>query len=204
MTYGPATEDEADVLCFPEMSLRLRLLGLVPLTFFILNLIHHATRQQTEEILWLCNLDNLLLAIGLIFNKPVLLRIAILWLIPGFPLWLIESYRNHDLPFSSILAHFGALVLGLFFLPRIGMRRRTWLPAFAYALTIQQISRWVTPPALNINVAFKMYPGWENILDKYWKFWVFISLEAAAFLFLLALLLSRMFPEKPLSDSFSE
>jgi hypothetical protein len=185
------------------MATRYRLLGLVPLTFFILNLVHHVKRGEGAEILWLCNLDNLLLAAGLIFDKPLLLRIAILWLIPGFPLWLIESYRHHELPFASILAHFGALIFGLFFLRRVGMKSRTWIAALIYAIGIQLLSRFVTPPALNINVAFKMYPGWENTFDRYWKFWLFISLESAAFLFLLALLLSRKFPERKFSE-FSE
>lgn len=178
------------------MSSRFRLLGLLPLFFFLLNFIHHANEGHPHHILWLCNLDNLLLAIGFLFNAPVFFRIGILWLIPGFPLWLIESYRNNDLPFSSVLAHFGALVLGIFLLPKFGMKSWTWLPAFVYALFIQQLSRWITPPSLNINVAFSMYPGWEHTFDHYWQFWLFIAFEAAAAMFLLSLLLSRIFPVK--------
>lgn len=178
------------------MSSRFRLIGLIPLCFFLLNFIHHANEGHPQHILWLCNLDNLLLAIAFLFKAPVFFRIAILWLIPGFPLWLIESYRNNDLPVSSVLAHFGALILGLFLLPRFGMKSWTWMPAVAYALFVQQICRWITPESLNINVAFSIYPGWENTFNHYWQFWVFIALESAAAMFLLAMLLSRIFPAK--------
>lgn len=122
-------------------------------------------------------------------------QIGILWLIPAFPLWLIESYMYDDFPLSSILAHGGALTLGFLLLPVIRMNKRIWIYALIYAFAVQQISRLLTLPRLNVNVAFDIYTGWEQIFSHYWQFWLFVAAEASIGLYLLCLFLTRKFPE---------
>jgi hypothetical protein len=160
------------------------------------NLAHHANEGYPDHILWLCNQNNLLLAIGLLAGWRRITQIAILWLIPAFPLWLIECYLYNDFPLSGILAHGGALLLGFLILPVIRMNRYTWIYALIYAFAVQQISRWITLPSLNINVAFRAYSGWEQLFPHYWQFWLFIAIEAALGIFLICYFLSRKFPEE--------
>jgi hypothetical protein len=172
-----------------------RLLALIPLGFFIAHFIHHWNEGYPAYILWLCNLNNLLLAIGMLTGWRLLIQIGILWLIPAMPLWAIESWMYGDWPLTSILSHLGALTVGLFLLPRIGMNRWVWLPALIYAFIIQLLTRWITPAKLNINVAFAPYMFWEELFPQYWQFWLFISAEAALGLFLLNWFLAKRFPE---------
>ncbi|HET6266957.1 MAG TPA: hypothetical protein VFG11_04500 [Acidobacteriota bacterium] len=173
---------------------RFRALGFIPLGFFLLNLFHHIQESKPDHILWICNLDNLMIALGLLLNAPVLIRIAILWLVPGFPLWLIESYELGALPLSAVCAHVGALIFGFALLPKIRMKRVTWIYATLYALIVQQLSRWFTRSELNINVAFRPYSGWDQTFPHYWMFWLYIFGLTIAFLFLSSVLLSKLFP----------
>ncbi len=172
-----------------------RLLGVIPLCFFFAHWIHHANEGYPGYILWLCNLNNLLLAIGILSGWKRLTQIGILWLIPAIPLWAIESWMYGDWPLTSILSHIGALTVGLILLPRIGMNKMVWLPALIYALIIQQLTKWLTPAKLNVNVAFSAYMGWEEIFPHYWQFWLFVAIEAGLGLFLLNWFLAKRFPE---------
>ena len=47
------------------LTLRFRLLGLLPLVFFLAQTIHYRRVGGMGNLLWMCNLGNLLLAIGL-------------------------------------------------------------------------------------------------------------------------------------------
>ena len=173
-----------------------RLIGVIPLCFFIAHFIHHANEGYPAYILWLCNLNNLLLAVGVLSGWKLLIQIGILWLIPALPLWAIESWMYGDWPLTSILSHLGALIVGFIFLPRVGMNKMVWIPALIYGIIIQQICRWITPAELNINVAFAPYMQWEQLFSHYWQFWLFIMAESALGLFLLNFYLARRFPEK--------
>jgi len=177
------------------MPPRFRFLGVIPLCFFLAHWIHHANEGYPGYILWLCNLNNLLLAAGVFSGWKLLTRIGILWLIPAMPLWFIESWMYGDWPLTSILSHIGALTFGLLLLPRIRMRKNIWIAALAYAFLVQQLTRWITPPELNVNVAFTTYLWWDQIFPHYWQFWLFISAEAAIGLFLLNWILAKRFPE---------
>ena len=174
----------------------MRLLGFIPLTFFLLHWNYHASMGHPENILWLCNLNNLVLAIGFVFQLPLLIQIGIIWLLPAFPLWLIDCYRLNDWPLTSILCHAGALIFGLCMLPQVRMNRRAWIPALVYAFGVQQICRWFTPPDQNVNVAFSIFPGWESIFPHYWEFWVFVLLESCVGIYLITFFLAKKFPER--------
>lgn len=171
-----------------------RISGIVPLCFFLAHWHHHASLGQAEYILWLCNLNNLLLGAGLLLDQPVLFQAGILWLIPTLPLWFIESWEYRDFPVTSVLSHAGSVAFGLLFLKRIGMNRNAWIAAVIWGFGVQLLCRLFTDPALNINVSHDMYPGWKNTFSHYWQFWIFVAAEAVAGLALLSHLLNRRFP----------
>jgi hypothetical protein len=176
------------------MSFRLRLAGLIPLCFFLAHLVHHIGIGEGQYILWLCNLNNLLLGFGLLLEIPVLFQAGILWLIPTLPLWFIESWEYKDFPITSILSHAGAVAFGLLFIKRIGMSLNAWIVALVWGLAVQFVCRFLTAPVLNINVAHRAYPGWEMIFKHYWQFWLFVAFEASIVLLLMCLLMGRWFP----------
>ena len=60
-----------------------RLLGLLPLAFFFGQVIHYWRFGGLGNLLWMCNVGNLLLAIGLFLDHRELIRAAAIWTIPG-------------------------------------------------------------------------------------------------------------------------
>ncbi|HSE39984.1 MAG TPA: hypothetical protein VLH08_04400 [Acidobacteriota bacterium] len=184
--------------------MRQRLLGTIPLCFFLAHWIHHANEGYPGYILWLCNLNNLLLAAGILTGWKLLTQIGILWLLPALPLWAIESWMYGDWPLTSILSHIGALSVGLYLLPRLGMNKYVWIPALVYAFIVQQLTRLLTPSKLNVNVAFEAYMDWKEIFPHYWQFWLFVALEATLGLFLLNWFLAKRFPDSPLTHKVHE
>ena len=175
-------------------DLKFRLLGLLPLLFFILQGLHYWRINELGHMLWMCNIGNLLLAIGLFFNLPSLMRVAIVWTIPGLVVWFIFVVLPWGLFFSSILAHVGGTATALVVLNRIGMDRRTWSYAFAWYLLIQLLSRFITAPALNVNLSHRIGEQWAHTFSQYWQFLVTLNVWTAVVLWLMGLLLWKARP----------
>lgn len=185
-----------------SLPLKIRLLGLLPLAFFIAHFWFYAQAElahSTDNMLWMCNVSNLTLAIGLLFDLKWLVRLSVLWLIPGLPLWLLEVVVHGGWLFTSFLTHIGALIVGLITMRWIRADKWTWLYAFAWFLLIQQLSRIFTSteyPHWNVNVAHTVYKGYESTVSEYWKFWVITTLMVAAGLWVLGFIIWKLFPKK--------
>ena len=142
-----------------------RLLGFLPVIFFLAHLGYHFSEETPQHMLWMCNISNITLAAGLFLNSPVLIRIAAIWFIPGLPLWIMDMLNTTEDPISTFLSHIGGLTVSMIALHRVRADRISWLYAVLYGLVIQQICRFFTTPALNVNVAFAPYYGWERVFD---------------------------------------
>lgn len=160
----------------------LRILGLAPLGIFIFHVHYHASRGNWGETLWMCIMSNLLLGLGLLLGWPGLVRLGVIWLIPGLPLWIMDTIRVGWVTVISVCTHVVAPMVGLAALRRIGAARNTWLHAFLWFLLLQELARLFTPQELNVNVAHTMYPGWERVFGAYWQYWLFISSGSAVML----------------------
>ena len=57
---------------------QMRLLGLLPLVFFLAQFVHYWRIDQLGHLLWMCNIGNLVLAAGLFLEKPLLVRVSAL------------------------------------------------------------------------------------------------------------------------------
>jgi hypothetical protein len=173
---------------------KFRLLGIVPLIFFFGQGIHYWRIHQLGHMLWMCNIGNLLFAIGLFLDNRRLMRIAIIWTIPGLIIWLLYVVLAWGVFLTSTLAHVGGLVVGLFVLRRIGMDRRSWIYAFVWYLIIQFVSRLFTSIDLNVNLAHRIQPGWDQRFGSYWKFWVVLTVVTACTLWLVERLFRWLWP----------
>jgi hypothetical protein len=178
----------------PATSVRFRLLGLAPLVIFLVHLHHNWSQGNPGHALWMCHVSNLALALGLLFAKPALIRAAVIWLIPGIPLWIMDMARTGQTPVITFFSHLVCPAVGLAALWRIRANRWTWLHALGAYLLCQQLARMVTPPDLNVNVAHSIYPGWERFFGAYWQYWIFTTLCAAGGLWLLGRLLLKAMP----------
>jgi hypothetical protein len=177
-----------------SVDLDYRLLALLPLLFFLVQGLHYWRTNELGHMLWMCNIGNLLLAVSLFLNRPALMRVAVLWTIPGLIIWIIFVVLPWGLFFSSILAHVGGTLVAMFVLFRVGMERKTWLYATGWYLIVQLLSRLFTPPELNVNLAHHMQSGWEHTFNHYWQFLLTLDVLTAVMLWALGLLLWKVRP----------
>jgi hypothetical protein len=173
---------------------RFRLIGLLPLTFFLAQAFHYWLGGGMGNLLWMCNIGNLLLAVGLFFNHREMIRAAAIWTIPGLGIWIRYVLFEYDFVFSSALAHVGGIVVALIVLRRVRMDRMAWVYALVWYLVMQVVSRLVTDPRLNVNVAHRIQTGWEATFSSYWKFWTLMTALVAFCLWAIGMLLSWRWP----------
>ena len=179
-----------------DIAIKLRLLGFLPLAFFIAHLSFYWRNGGMENMLWMCNVANLVLAAGLFLGVRWMIRVAALWLIPGLPLWLYYVAVNGGWLVTSFFTHIGGLIVGLLALYKIGSGRWTWLHGFVLFLMVQQLSRTFTLPQSNVNVAHSVDPSLEGVFSKYRWYWLATTLTVAAVLWVLGLILLKLFPPR--------
>ncbi len=145
-------------------------------------------------MLWMCNIGNLILAVGLFLNHALLIRIAVIWLVPGLVVWLIYVVLPWGVFLSSTLAHLGGLAVGLIAIRRVRMDRLAWTHAFLWYLGVQLVSRLATATQLNVNLSQEIQPGWREAFGTYWKFWVVLTVGTAVILWFICLGLHKLWP----------
>ena len=173
---------------------KLRLLGLLPFIFFLTQCVHYWKINQLGNLMWMCNIGNLLLALGLWLEKPQLVRLAAIWTLPGLVIWFLYVVLVWEVFLSSFLAHVGGLAVALVALRVYGMDRVAWRWAFGWYLVIQLLSRFFTAPALNVNLAHGVQPGWDRFFHSYWSFWLVLTIVTLVALWICGLLLWRIWP----------
>lgn len=173
-----------------------RLIGFLPLIFFVAQVVHYWRFGGLGNLMWMCNVGNLLLAIGLFLSHKELIRAAAIWTVPGLGIWFWYVWLTGSTGISSTLAHVGGVIVGLFVLSYVRMDRIAWLYAFLWYLFIQVVSRVITPPDLNVNVVYKIQPGWEGAFRSFWKFWLVMTLAVGVLLWLIGIVLSWIWPTR--------
>lgn len=161
---------------------RLRLLGILPVLFFLAQGEHYWRINQLGHLFWMCNLGNLLLAMGLFLERRTVIRLSAIWTIPGLLVWFVYVVLAWGVFLSSTLAHVGGLAVAAVALNTYRMDRRSWIYAFGWYLGVQLLSRFFTAPELNVNLAHAVQPGWEQTFTSYWTFWLTLTLTTAVVL----------------------
>jgi len=180
----------------PPLETRYRLLGVLPLLFFLVQTIHYWRYGGMGNLLWMCNAGNVLLGVGLLLGHRELIRAAAIWTIPGLGIWIRYVLLASGFYFSTTLAHVGGIIVGLIALRRVRMDKLAWLYAFGWFLLTQLAARLFSAPELNVNVAHKIQTGWETLFSSYWKFWVVTTLTVAAVMWALGRVLALLWPVK--------
>jgi len=180
-----------------KLTLGFRLLGLLPLLFFLLHANYYRQVGGMSNMLWMCNIGNLVLAVGLFLASPILIRLAVIWLIPGLPIWLWFVVRPGGWILTSFFAHAGGLTVGLIAMQKVRASRWMWLQAFVWFLLVQEICRLFTPVGPNVNAAHLIYGEFEPLFNRYWQFWTVGTLVVAIGLWIMGFLLLKLFPPHP-------
>ena len=179
-----------------QLDTRFRLIGLWPLAFFLAQAVHYWRVGGMGNLLWMCNVGNLLLAVGLFLNHREMIRAAAIWTIPGLGIWIRYVVFEYDFVVSSALAHVGGIIVALIVLRRVRMDRIAWVYAFVWYLFMQVTARLVTDRRLNVNVTDRIQTGWENAFSSYWKFWIVMTALVSFCLWAIGMMLSWRWPAR--------
>ena len=179
---------------------KLRWLGILPLIFFLIQGMHYWRIDQLGNMLWMCNVGNLVLAMGLFLENPRVIRLSAIWMIPGLFIWVIYVVLAWGVFFTSTVVHIGGLTVAMVALRKVGMDRTAWRWAFGWYLVVQLASRFITAPELNVNLAHAVQRGWEPSFASYWTFWLALTVVTAAVLWLSGLLLWSIWPAEGLGN----
>ena len=190
----------------PSQS-QFRLLGFFPLAFFMAQAIHYWQINQLGHMLWMCNIGNLLLALGLFLEQALLVRVAVMWMPPGLLVWFAYvvptwgmlltgrfSYTELFGVVSSTLAHVGGFTVGMMALRKIKMDSKAWMYAFLWYFIVQLASRLLTPASMNVNLSHNIQAGWERTFSVYWKFWLVLTILVGIGSWILGMLLRLLWP----------
>lgn len=170
-----------------------RLLGFIPLSFFIARLIYFSNHGGMSQILWMCHISNLILGLGLLLNWPILVGISAYWLTLAIPFWIVDVIGFGMEGLTSLATHAGGTIIALFALSKIDPPRRIWGYALAWYLILQVISHFFTPPALNINAAHAVYRGWEPFFNNYLYYWLLVTLSAGLAVYLMDMITLHLY-----------
>lgn len=136
-------------------------LGLLCLFAYAVHGWHYVQRRQEANLLWFCHLAALAVGLGLLLRAPTLSAVGFLWLCVGTPLWLLDLASGGEVSVGSILTHGAGLGAGAFGLRRLGLPSGAWWKALVALVAVHALTRVVTPPAENVNLAFAVWTGWE-------------------------------------------
>jgi hypothetical protein len=142
-------------------------LGALAIAFYLVHAGSHVANGNLADAFWACHLASVLVGVGLLTGRPHPAAMGFLWLVVGDVLWGLDLATGGELIPTSLLTHVGGLVLGGFAVVRMGMPRRAALSAIGAFLVLQLLSRWLSAPATNLNLAHAVWPGWEDAFPSY-------------------------------------
>jgi hypothetical protein len=145
----------------------MRSLGLIPLAGYAIHAAVHLQRGEPYDLLWACHIAAILVGFGLLLRNPTLNAIGLLWSCFGLPLWLLDLATGGEFILTSPLTHIGAFACGIAGIRALGMPRHAAMKGLAAFAALWLLCRLVTPPAANVNLAFRVQPGWERYFSTY-------------------------------------
>lgn len=149
-------------------------LGFIPLFAAAYTSYISFSEGKAAEILWLCNVCNFTLALGLFAKNSMLIRISTLWLIIGTPLWILDNFqRGIYFTAHAFVIHVVGALVGIFALKYITHSPNIWIKAAVFGLFLTLLSRFVAPPELNINMSANVYAPLKIFFSHYYYYMFF-------------------------------
>jgi len=157
-------------------------LGMAAAACFVVYAGYEVRYGLVENLWWACSLATLLVAVGLLLHWPRWNAFGFLWLVLGVPLWIIDLLTGVGCHAFSVFTHLGGLLLGLTGTRVLGVPRGAWWQAMAGLYVLHWASRWVTPETENINLAFRVWTGWEAYFPSH-RVYILLLMAGAGVLF---------------------
>jgi hypothetical protein len=171
--------------------------ALFPLLALVWHSYNTAYHLHPHYLLFVCYWANLFLGIGMIIDSQIFVGAGAGWTLVGFPLWLYNVILTSDLTPSSLAFHTSGLVCGALAVKDYRFPRYTWSAGLGLALVLHIMSRYLTEESLNVNAAFRVYLGWENVFPSYHVYLAAMALGFGAYFRLLTWANNRFFFSGP-------
>ncbi len=161
---------------------KLVVLGALALACYVIHSGYHVLFGIPADALWSCNIGTLLVALGALFGRAMPIAIGVSWITFGDPLWLLDIATGAAFLPTSLLTHVGGLLLGVLAVREVGWPQGVWWRAVLGVWALMLLTRLVTPAADNVNLAFRVQDGWEDVFPSYPLYLGFLfSLGSLAF-----------------------
>ncbi len=146
------------------------------------------------ELLWGCNLSALLLILGFALDWPLAVGTAFLWRLGlGDPGFLLGVWSGERYFWTAALIHLVPTVLAALYLRRSGLPRASAAWGLVLCLGAVLLAQGFTPPALNVNFAFRRIPLLADWFPGRWSYRVATGAVAMLMLFGMDALAARWF-----------
>ncbi len=152
--------------------------GLLAIAFFLIHAGALVHAGEYYHIIWSCHLGCLIVGIGLLYRLQWLFAVGFFWLTMGVPLWLLNVLTSHEYMLTSTLSHIGGIIIAVYGLRFLIIPRFAWTAATAGLVILGIITRLVTAPEANVNLAFAVWSGWEDTFPSH--FWYLVMLLSMA------------------------
>lgn len=159
--------------------------GAMAIVFYIAHATTWLLRGVPGGLLWACHLGCLMIGIAILAEIPLLNAVGVLWLVLGNLLWTIDLAWGGEFIATSPLTHLGGLLIGICHGKRVGFPRHSWLAALAGIAALHVLSGYITPPAENINVAFRVHGSLKGVFPDFQVYRLFLLAAIAALFYAL-------------------
>lgn len=134
-------------------------MGAVLLVAWVVNAADKTQRGVALELLWSCHVFALALWIGVLARWSALAEVgAFYFLSAALPGYFLDVIASRTTAPASLVVHLVAAGVGFAQVRRGGLHRRTFGVTLALCALLIALSRALTPPSLNINLAFGPHP----------------------------------------------
>jgi hypothetical protein len=165
-------------------------LGLALLGVYAAHVYDKRRRDIVPELLWACNVNNLLMSLGLILDLYWLTAISFMFQIGvGLPAYTFEILGKREAYERSIVMHIAPALFGYVALQRVGLPPYLGLITFLIMIVgLLLVSYYFTKPELNVNV---VHAPWE-LCQRYFSSRMRLYRVMNAFICLLSLLTAEL------------
>ncbi len=158
--------------------------GALALLFFTIHAAALILNGEPYHLLWTCHSGCLILGVGLLASRPWLASVGLLWVLLGLPMWVIGLFTDRSYLLTSSLTHLGGPLVGIIGIRSLPLPRGSWLVASAALLLLWIVTRVATPPAANVNLAFRVWKGWDRVFPSHVTYSLFLYAAATGLFFL--------------------
>ncbi|HEY6726862.1 MAG TPA: hypothetical protein VI197_22675, partial [Polyangiaceae bacterium] len=148
--------------------------ALLAMGAWTLHAAHKLEHGLLAEMLWACLVASFSIGLGILTQRTWLVAVGTLFQVAvGVPAYALDVIVLRSTTVTSVLVHMLPPVAGLVTLRR-GAAWPRWTPLAAGTLYVGLIpvSRWLTEPALNVNLAFRPWPPLAGLTASPWPTWL--------------------------------